>query len=90
VVPHQANQRILDAVAGELRLPAQKVFSHVRHYANTGSASVILALADMVLQDLLKPAQRLVSVAFGDGFSWGAALWDVKTPPPAIFLGRDV
>ena len=90
VVPHQANQRILDAVAGELHLPTSKVFSHVRHYANTGSASVILALADMILKGLLQPNQRLVSVAFGDGFSWGSALWDVASLPPAEFLGRDM
>jgi 3-oxoacyl-[acyl-carrier-protein] synthase-3 len=90
VVPHQANQRILDAVAGELHLPTSKVFSHVRHYANTGSASVILALADMILKGLLEPNQRLVSVAFGDGFSWGSALWDVASLPPAEFLGRDM
>ena len=89
VVPHQANQRILDAVAGELKLPHQKVFSHVRNYANTGSASVVLALADMLMNGLIAPDQRLMSVAFGDGFSWGSALWDVKTVPPAEFLGRD-
>lgn len=90
VVPHQANQRILDAVAGELRFPTSKVFSHVRNYANTGSASVILALADMLIQNLLEPGQRLVSVAFGDGFSWGAALWDLVTLPPVEFVGRDL
>lgn len=89
VVPHQANQRILDAVAAELRISADKVFSHVRNYANTGSASVVLALSDMLLNGLIRPGQRLASVAFGDGFSWGAALWTVRTLPAAEFVGRD-
>lgn len=89
VVPHQANQRILDAVANELVIPPNRVFSHVRNYANTGSASIVLALADMILQDLVEPSQRLLSVAFGSGFSWGSALFEVASVPPAAFVGRD-
>ncbi|MBX5466058.1 MAG: ketoacyl-ACP synthase III [Firmicutes bacterium] len=89
VVPHQANQRILDAVARELAIPPAKVFSHVAYYANTGSASVVLALADMLAQNLIRPGDRLLSVAFGSGFSWAAQLLEVGSLPPARFLNRD-
>ncbi len=89
VVPHQANQRILTAVADALHIPMDKVFSHVENYANTGSASIILALADMFQQDLILPQQRLISIAFGDGFSWGSAIWTVQSLPPTRFIGRD-
>lgn len=89
VVPHQANQRILDAVANELHIPVERVFSHVGNYANTGSASIVLALADMILEDLVTPSQRLLSVAFGSGFSWGSALFEVHAVPPTAFIGRD-
>ncbi len=89
IVPHQANQRILTAVADALHIPMNKVFSHVQNYANTGSASIILALADMFEQDLILPQQRLISVAFGAGFSWGSAVWTVQSLPPTRFIGRD-
>jgi 3-oxoacyl-[acyl-carrier-protein] synthase-3 len=89
VVPHQANQRILDAVAKELAIPPAKVFSHVAHYANTGSASVVLALADMLTQGLIRPQDQLLSVAFGSGFSWAAQLLEVRSPVPARFVNKD-
>jgi 3-oxoacyl-[acyl-carrier-protein] synthase-3 len=90
IVPHQANQRILDAISGELRVPAGRVFSHVKNYANTGAASVVLALADMLLHKMIAPEQQLLSMAFGDGLSWGSALWKVASLPTVKFLGRDM
>ncbi len=85
VIPHQANQRIIDAVAHHAGIELQRVFSHVADYANTGSASIVLALADMLNQSLIKEEQNLLSVAFGSGFSWASQLWDVATVPPALF-----
>lgn len=89
VVPHQANQRIIDAVAKDLSIPHSKVFSHVANYANTGSASVVLALADMLTRDMIAGGDNLLSVAFGSGFSWAAQLLTVQTPCPARFVGQD-
>lgn len=85
VIPHQANQRIIDAVAHHAGIIKERVFSHVAKYANTGSASIVIALADMVRNGLVKPGQNLLTVAFGSGFSWGAQLWKVNQVPPAIF-----
>lgn len=85
VIPHQANQRIIDAVARQAGIEMKRVFSHVADYANTGSASIVLALADMLNQSLIKKGQNLLTVAFGSGFSWAAQLWEVATVPPAVF-----
>lgn len=86
VVPHQANQRIIDAVSHQVGIPGDKVFSHVAQYANTGSASIGLALADMLEQSLVKPGHHLLSMAFGAGFSWASQLFHVDAVPPARFL----
>jgi 3-oxoacyl-[acyl-carrier-protein] synthase-3 len=82
VVPHQANQRIIDAVAERLRVPAEKVFSNVREYANTGSASIGIALAEAIQRGLIRPGQTVLTVAFGSGFSWAASVWRVESVPP--------
>lgn len=86
VVPHQANQRIIDAVTHQVGVPAARVFSHVAQFANTGSASIGLAMADMLDQKLIKPGQHLLSVAFGAGFSWASQLFDVDAVPPSQFV----
>ena len=86
VVPHQANQRIIDAVTHNVGIASDRVFSHVAQYANTGSASIGLALADMLEQSLIAPGQRLLSVAFGAGFSWASQLFYVDAVPPSKFI----
>ncbi|MCY0878205.1 MAG: beta-ketoacyl-ACP synthase 3 [Firmicutes bacterium] len=85
VVPHQANQRIIDAVAHQVGFRVDQVFSHVAQYANTGSASIGLALADMLEQELILPGQKLLSVAFGAGFSWASQLFLAHRIPPSRF-----
>ena len=86
VVPHQANQRIIDAVTHQIGVSKSRVFSHVAHFANTGSASIGLAMSDMLEQKLIKPGQRLLSVAFGAGFSWASQLFYVDEVPPSQFV----
>ena len=86
VVPHQANQRIIDAVSHQVGIPNERVFSHVAHFANTGSASIGMALADMLDRALLAPGQQLLSVAFGAGFSWASQLFTVDQIPPSRFI----
>lgn len=85
VIPHQANQRIIDAVGHHAGIAHDRVFSHVAKYANTGSASIVIALADMLRQGIIARGQNLLTVAFGAGFSWGAQLWNVEQVPPVIF-----
>ena len=89
IVPHQANQRIIDAVTHQLGLDPSRVFSHVDRFANTGSASVALAVADMLHQQLIRPRQALLLVAFGAGFSWAARMLTADALAPVLFLDGD-
>jgi 3-oxoacyl-[acyl-carrier-protein] synthase-3 len=74
VVPHQANQRILDATAKKLRMDPKKVISTVAKHANTSAASVPLALTEAVEDGRIKPGNLLVLEAMGGGFTWGSSL----------------
>jgi len=74
VVPHQANQRILDATALKLGLPKDRVISTIAEHGNTSAASVPLALAVGVKDGRIKKGDMLLLEAMGGGFTWGAAL----------------
>ncbi|MCZ6507244.1 MAG: ketoacyl-ACP synthase III [Acidobacteria bacterium] len=74
VVPHQANGRILDAVAKRLGLPAEKLYSNIRDYGNTGSASVPLALTQAREQGRIRKGDPVLLISFGAGFHWAALL----------------
>jgi 3-oxoacyl-[acyl-carrier-protein] synthase-3 len=73
-VAHQANVRIIQAVAAELGLPDEKVYVNVDRVANTSSASIPLALAQAEREGRLKPGARIAMAAFGAGFVWGAGV----------------
>jgi len=70
VVPHQANQRIGDAVASRLGLPPEKVFQNIQRYGNTTAASIPIALTEARDAGLVKPGDLIVLAAFGAGFAW--------------------
>jgi 3-oxoacyl-[acyl-carrier-protein] synthase-3 len=72
IVPHQANQRISDAVAERLGVPAEKVFQNIQRYGNTTAASIPIALAEARDEGRVKPGDLVVLAAFGGGFAWGA------------------
>lgn len=74
VVPHQANQRILDATARKLGLAPEKVVVTVDRHANTSAASVPLALDTAVRDGRIKPGDMVILEAMGGGFTWGASL----------------
>ena len=74
VIPHQANQRITDAVAARLELPTERVYSNIARYGNTTAASIPIALAEAVRAGLIRSGDLVVTVAFGSGFTWGANL----------------
>jgi len=74
LVPHQANIRIIDAIAKRLKLPREKIYLNIDRYGNTSAASVPLALDEANRQGRLKPGDYVVMVAFGGGLIWGAAL----------------
>jgi 3-oxoacyl-[acyl-carrier-protein] synthase-3 len=73
-VPHQANQRILSAVAERLGLPPERMVSTVADHGNTSAASVPLALATAAADGRIKPGNLIMMEAIGGGFAWGSAL----------------
>ncbi|MFD5467510.1 beta-ketoacyl-ACP synthase 3 [Kitasatospora sp. NPDC127059] len=86
-IGHQANQRILDAVADRVGIPPQHRFGNIRDVGNTAGASVPLALADAVLRGVRPPGAPTLLTAFGGGLTWASAtlLWPdapVRTAPP--------
>ncbi len=74
IVPHQANQRILDSTARRLGLPRDKIISTIADHANTSAASVPLALAHAVADGRIKPGHLVLMEAMGGGFTWGSCL----------------
>jgi 3-oxoacyl-[acyl-carrier-protein] synthase III len=72
---HQANQRILDAVATRLDIPPEKVLSNLAHYGNTSAASIPLALDEAVRDGRVNPGDIVASSGFGAGLTWGAAVF---------------
>jgi 3-oxoacyl-[acyl-carrier-protein] synthase-3 len=74
VIPHQANQRIIDATRDRLRLPADKVVLNIDRYGNTSSASIPISLDELVRAGRLKPGDNVGFVAFGGGVTWGASV----------------
>ncbi|MCR5184402.1 MAG: ketoacyl-ACP synthase III [Opitutales bacterium] len=74
VIPHQANMRIVDAVARQLEIPMEKFCVNLQNYGNTSSASIPNCMAEMREQGRFKPGDLLLLTAFGGGFTWGASL----------------
>jgi 3-oxoacyl-[acyl-carrier-protein] synthase-3 len=72
LVCHQANQRILLAVAARLGLPAERCFSNIAEVGNTAAASIPLALAHGGRSGAFRPGDRMLLTAFGGGLTWGS------------------
>ncbi len=77
LVPHQANLRIIEAVADRAKMPMDKVLVNIQHRGNTSAASIPLCLDEYKGQ--LKKGDKIVLTAFGAGFTWGAMylIWDL-------------
>lgn len=71
---HQANQRILDAVAERLQISRERVISNLANYGNTSAASIPLALDEAVRSGKVKPGHILATAGFGAGLTWGSAI----------------
>jgi 3-oxoacyl-[acyl-carrier-protein] synthase-3 len=74
LIPHQANIRIIEAIAKRLDLPMERVIVTIATQANTSAASVPLALDTGIRDGRVKRGQLLLLEAFGGGFTWGSAL----------------
>ena len=84
-VPHQANDRILQAAAKGLGVPEERLFSNLAHYGNTSSASIPIALCEAIEQGLIRRDDLICLVGFGAGLTWAAAIiqWSLPLPVAA-------
>lgn len=74
MVPHQANQRIIKAVAERLGMRLDQLISNVADYGNTSAASIPLAFAEAVRRNTIKNPSTIALVGFGGGLTWGSAI----------------
>jgi len=74
IIPHQANMRILLAVANRLKIPESKLFLNVTKYGNMSSASTAVALDEAVREGRIKKGDNIILVAFGAGLTWAACV----------------
>ncbi len=74
LVPHQANYRILKAVATRLKIPEDNVYMNVDKYGNTSAASIGICIDEMVRKEQVKRGDYILLTAFGGGLTWGAML----------------
>lgn len=83
LIPHQANQRIIDATARRMGLEDSKVFRNVDRYGNTSAATIPVALTEALEQGLVKPGANVVFAAFGGGLTWAAVAlkWGERITP---------
>jgi 3-oxoacyl-[acyl-carrier-protein] synthase-3 len=88
VIPHQANQRIIEAAARSLDIPMERVVTNLERYGNTSTASIPIATVEAFEQGRLKPGDRLVFVAFGAGLTWGSAVAQWSGPFPSRYKVR--
>src|SRR6056297_1685981 len=74
IVPHQANDRMFEYVAGKMKFEKEKFYVNLERFGNTSSASIPIALDEMAKKGLLSKGDKLIFVGFGGGLTWGAAL----------------
>ena len=80
---HQANQRILDAVAERFAVPQERVLSNLASYGNTSAATIPLMLDEAVRDGRIRSGHLIASSGFGAGLSWGGALLRWSGPSEA-------
>ena len=78
IVPHQANIKIIESSAKKLGIDKEKFFMNIAEYGNTSAASIPLALDQMNKQGLLQDGDKIITVGFGGGLTYGAALIEWK------------
>jgi len=82
IIPHQANQRIIETAAKNLNFPPEKIISNIHRYGNTSTASVPIATCEAIQEGRLKAGDTVVFVGFGAGLTWGAVLARWSGPLP--------
>ncbi len=81
VIPHQANMRIIDAMAKRFEhLPPERIYKTVQKYGNTSASSVGIALDELLKERHIESGEQILLTAFGSGFTWGAAILKAGQP----------
>lgn len=85
VIPHQANLRIIDALAKRMGATEDKVFVNIQRYGNMSAATAPMALVEAIEEERVAPGANILMPAFGAGLSWSAHLiqWGSRTEPLA-------
>lgn len=73
-VPHQANKRIIDALAKNFNIPEQRVYQTVHKYGNTSASSIVIALCELMQEHQFEKGEHFLLTAFGGGLTWGASI----------------
>lgn len=79
IVPHQANTRIIDAIAKNFQIPDERVYKTIHKYGNTSAASIGITLDELMHEKKIEIGEHILLVAFGGGLSWGAAVLTKQT-----------
>jgi 3-oxoacyl-[acyl-carrier-protein] synthase III len=80
LIPHQANQRIIETAMKNLNIPMERCMVNLEKYGNTSTASIPIAAVEAVEQNRLKPGDHIVFVGFGAGLTWGALVVEWSEP----------
>ncbi|QYJ91470.1 ketoacyl-ACP synthase III [Shewanella halotolerans] len=83
VIPHQANERIIDTLINRMKIPKEKAVVNIANYGNTSAATIPIAICDALEKGLIKPNQTILSCAFGAGLTSAAVLfkWGDRVTP---------
>ncbi len=74
LVPHQANTRIIEAIAKRFKVPMERVYMTIHKYGNTSASSIGIALDELLKENQLQEGENLLLTAFGAGLTWGASI----------------
>jgi 3-oxoacyl-[acyl-carrier-protein] synthase-3 len=86
IIPHQANARIIEALAKHLSVPMEQVALNIQNYGNTSAATIPVALCELLEQGRIKPGDKLLLAAFGAGLTRGAGMlrWGDRVTPLGV------
>lgn len=78
LIPHQANERIIDAIAKSFQMPKDKIGKTIHKYGNTSASSLAITLDELLASHSVSTGEHLLLVAFGSGLTWGASVLTKK------------
>jgi 3-oxoacyl-[acyl-carrier-protein] synthase-3 len=84
IIPHQANRRIIEKAARNLKLPLEKFVINLERFGNTSTASIPLAAVEALNEGRVNPGDKIVFVGFGAGLTWGAVAVEWTGPLPDV------